>query len=62
MTDIPGPLLLAMCTIKKGTIWDFKKASLLIWRVLPKIIQEWGFMLNIYNQCVSKQRNQWKTL
>jgi len=44
----------ALCTIKI-TLYGTLQAALLFWRLLSDTLQEWGFEINAYNQCVANQ-------
>ena len=44
----------ALCTIKKA-LYGTLQAALLFWRLLSDTLQDWGFKINPYDQCVANK-------
>jgi len=45
----------ALCTIKKA-LYGTLQAALLFWRLLSDTLQDWGFKINPYDQCVTNKK------
>jgi len=49
----------ALCTTKKAP-YGTLQAALLFWKLLSDTLQEWGFKINAYNQCVANKNIEGK--